>query len=131
MSDKYTPTAEDIANPCCKCKVIYDGKMDMIACDNCSTNWIHLKCAGLKRVPVDEESYHCLECVKQAKQNRTQLETTDEHLVKLNENGNADHHFDSLTKTIDDLKHIIEQQQDMLNRVFESKDMQSTEQKKN
>jgi len=58
----YKPTDEDKANPCVKCKKVYDGVNDMICCDNCDV-WAHVRCAGLLKIPPDNTNYYCATCI--------------------------------------------------------------------
>jgi uncharacterized coiled-coil protein SlyX len=74
----YRPTEEDNHNPCIKCDLIYDGKKPMVACDNCQSNWIHIKCAGLSSIPKEDEEYFCEDCM--SKHNQKRMSNT--HLLK-------------------------------------------------
>ena len=48
----------------CYCKIVWDKSSGMIGCDNpnCVYKWIHLTCAGIKRIP--KGSWFCRDCRK-------------------------------------------------------------------
>ena len=50
---------------CGKCELIFRGRPNAIACDNCD-KWFHLKCSGLNATTfknlTDVDYWHCFEC---------------------------------------------------------------------